>query len=50
MNKINRKKRSVLFCVATEKGFSVLQAAFKSLEIDIHVSTFREDKVIDTFD
>ena len=48
MNKQNQ--HSVLFCVATEKGFSVLQAAFKSLEIDIHVSTFKEVKVIDSFD
>ena len=50
MSERHRNQHTILFCLATEKGFSVLQAVFKSLEIDIHVSTFREVKVIDSFD
>ena len=50
MNKKYQSQDSVLFCVATEKGFSVLQAVNKSFEMDIHVSTFREVKVANSFD
>jgi len=50
MSEKYHSQHPVLFCVATEKGLSVLQAVYKSLEIDIHVSTFREVKVVDSFD
>jgi methionyl-tRNA formyltransferase len=43
-------KKSILFCVATEKGFEVLKAAHKLLKIEINVSTFREVKVTNSFD
>ncbi len=42
--------KNVLLCVATEKGLSVLKAINCEMEINIHVTTFKEVKVISSFD
>ena len=42
--------RSILFCVATEKGYAVLRAVHDACEdVRIHISTFEETKVVETY-
>jgi methionyl-tRNA formyltransferase len=43
-------RKNILFCVSTEKGFSVLKAAHKNLNINIILSTFKEVNVAKSYD
>ena len=43
-------KKNILFCLSTEKGFSVLKAAHNDWDINIYLSTFKEVKVSKSYD
>jgi methionyl-tRNA formyltransferase len=43
-------QQSILLCIATEKGFSVLRSVSKSKYLNFKVTTYKEVKVLESFD